>query len=118
MQFSHEKLDVYRLSIAFVTWITHAIHDLHGDLRFARKQLIRSSQSIPQNIAEGNGKRSRDDRRRYFDTARGSAMECAATLDILAAAGTWSEDKSRAGKELLVRIVGMLTRLAPPDNVA
>ncbi|MHC4917139.1 MAG: four helix bundle protein [Planctomycetota bacterium] len=37
----------------------------------------RASQSIPLNIAEGNGKRSKTDRNRYLDTSRGSALESA-----------------------------------------
>ncbi len=38
--------------------------------------------SIPLNIGEGAGKRTKPDCRRYFDIARGSSMECAAALDV------------------------------------
>jgi len=33
------------------------------------------------NIAEGNGRFTSPDRCRFFDTARGSVLECAACLD-------------------------------------
>lgn len=39
--------------------------------------------SIRINIAEGNGKTVEADRRRYFEIARGSALECAAIQDVL-----------------------------------
>ncbi|QQO58134.1 MAG: four helix bundle protein [Thiohalocapsa sp. PB-PSB1] len=44
----------------------------------------RASQAIALNIAEGNGKATSGDRRRSFESARGSALECAAIQDVLA----------------------------------
>lgn len=114
--FDHEKLDVYRLSIEFVAWVSNQVSQLSGSDRYPRDQLIRSSQSIPQNIAEGNGKRQEPDRRRYFEIARGSAMESAATIDVLVATGVMTLEKAQAGKTMLVRIVQMLTQLAPPGR--
>ncbi len=54
-------------------------------------QLDRASTSIPLNIAEGNGKFTGADRCRFFDIARGSALECAASLDVLRSKGRRSE---------------------------
>jgi four helix bundle protein len=45
------------------------------------------------NIAEGNGKHTSADRCRYFDIARGSAIECTACLDVLIAKKKIDEDK-------------------------
>ncbi|QQO57830.1 MAG: four helix bundle protein [Thiohalocapsa sp. PB-PSB1] len=44
----------------------------------------RASQAIALNSAEGNGKAASGDRRRSFESARGSALECAAIQDVLA----------------------------------
>ncbi len=52
-----------------------------------RDQLDRASTSIVLNLAEGNGKFTPPDRCRFFDIARGSALECAAALDVLVAQG-------------------------------
>jgi four helix bundle protein len=77
-----------------------------------RDQLDRASTSIPLNIAEGNGKYAIKDRCRYFDTAHGSALECAAALDVLVAKGKQTADEVRPGKERLQKIVlGMLMGL-------
>jgi four helix bundle protein len=78
--FDHEKLDVYRVSVEFVAWAYHRAKSLEGPDRHARDQLLRASQSIPLNIAEGNGKLPSPDRLRSWRIALGSALECAAML--------------------------------------
>jgi len=115
-QFDHERLDVYWVSIELVAWVAGFADGLDGQARFARDQLLRSSQSIPQNIAEGNGKRQSPERRRYFAIARGSATESAATMDVLVAIGSRSTQQAEEGKRLCRRIVEMLVRLAPPGS--
>ena len=72
---------------------------------------MRASQSIPLNIAEGNGKQNLKDKNRYFQIAHGSALECAAVHDILEAFSLMDEEANRQGKSQLKRIVSMLTRL-------
>ena len=59
----HEKLDVYRLSIGYVAWVYGKCARLRGVHRSARDQWLRASQSIAVNIAEGNGKVAKADRR-------------------------------------------------------
>jgi hypothetical protein len=71
MGLGHEKLDVYRLSIGYVACVYEKADGLTGNHRSARDQWLRASQSIPLNIAEGNGKTAEADRRRYFEIARG-----------------------------------------------
>ena len=63
------------------------------------------------NTAEGNGKRQGKQRAKFFDDARGSAVECAACLDALAAKTLVTKARIAEGKALLLRIVGMLTKL-------
>lgn len=117
--FDHEKLDVYRMSIDYVAYSYRLARILAGTHRHARDQWLRAAQSIPLNIAEGNGKQGPRDRARYFEIARGSALECAAIHDVLVAIEGASLETSREGKGQLVRIVAMLTRLVQlADRVA
>jgi len=111
MQFDHEKLDVYKVSLEFVSFVADIVNGLKGNQRNVRDQLIRSSQSIPLNIAESSGKRSIRDRRRFLEIARGSAMESAASLDVLVCLGACSSEQIQPGKTLLIRIVSMLSRM-------
>jgi len=82
--FDHEKLNVYRASIDFVAWATEVLEQI-AKSRAVHNPLDRASTSIPLNIAEGNGKFTEADRFRFFDIARGSALECAACLDVMVA---------------------------------
>ena len=111
MSFGHEKLDVYRVSIEYINWVYTYCENLSGTHRHARDQLLRASQSIPLNIAEGNGKATAADRRRYFEIARGSALECAAIQDVLEVRKAIVPEENLKGKVLLDRIVAMLIRL-------
>ena len=111
MGLGHEKLDVYRLSIGYVAWVYEKADSLTGHHRSARDQWLRASQSIPLNIAEGNGKTTDADRRRYFEIARGSALECAAIQDVLVVGKALDEQESLGRKMELDRMAAMLSRL-------
>ncbi len=109
--FDHEKLDVYKLSIEYVAFSYQIAKTLSGVHRHARDQWLRAAQSIPLNIAEGNGKLSLKDKNRFLEIARGSALECAAVHDILLTCEATDIEVNRRGKSNLKRIVSMLTRL-------
>lgn len=108
--FDHEKLEVYRESIAFVAWISGLL-DETVRVGEVKDQLDRASTSIPLNIAEGNGKYALKDRCRFFDIAHGSALECAAGLDVLVAKSKVNREQIVPGKERLQRIVRMFVGL-------
>ena len=110
MSFGHEKLDVYRAAIEYVGWAYRYAEGLPGH-RHVKDQLLRASQAIPLNIAEGHGKVTDGDRRRYFEIARGSALERGAVQDVLEVCGAMSAEENVKAKALLDRIVAMLTKL-------
>src|SRR5213079_1595600 len=114
--FDHEKLDVYQLELRFITWVTRLLAKIKQrptDARVAEvsDQLDRASLSSLLNTAEGNGKRQRQVRAKFFDDARGSGTECAGCLDALVAKRAVTEERILDGEKLLVRIVSMLCAL-------
>jgi four helix bundle protein len=114
-KFDHEKLDEYRYELEFVEWVTPLLDEsavfAKGRTREVCDQLDRASLSTLLNTAEGNGKRQRQVRAKFFDDARGSATECAACLDALVAKRIVSSERIVAGKDLLLKIVSMLSGL-------
>ena len=105
--FDHEKLDVYREAISFCAWVGEFLNTISVKAA-AKDQLDRASTSIPLNIAERNGKFSGKDRARFLEIARGSALECAACLDVLVARKLAAPDQIEKAKESLARIVQMM----------
>jgi four helix bundle protein len=114
-QFDHERLEVYQASLSFVVWLGPVLQKLPKSLSVT-DQLDRASTSIPLNIAEGNGKFTGPDRCRFFDIARGSALESAAALDVLVAKGRCTEDEVLAGKDRLWSVVSMLVALIKANS--
>jgi len=114
-KFDHEKLEVYRYELEFIGWVTPLLDEASasakGRTREVCDQLDRASLSALLNTAEGNGKRQRQVRAKFFDDARGSATECAACLDALVAKRVVPADRIGEGKNLLLKIVSMLSGL-------
>ena len=106
-RFNHEKLHAYGRAVEFCSWVTPVIESLPSRLA-ARDQLDRASTSVVLNIAEGNGKRSYPDRSRFFDIARGSALECAACLDVLVSRSQMDQNTANEGKVILIETVSMI----------
>ncbi len=102
--FDHERLDVYRVGLEFVAWAYGHCRSLEGADRHAPDQLLRASQSIPLNIAEGNGKLPSPDRLKSQRIALGSALECAAILDGLRVCGAMRCEAADEGKRILTRM--------------
>jgi four helix bundle protein len=108
--FDHEKLKVYQSAIGFITWSTDLVVQVTTKAA-VKDQLDRASTSVALNIAEGNGKFAIRDRCRFLDFARGSALECAACLDVLVAKRLLEQQTVHPGKERLLEIVSMLVGL-------
>jgi four helix bundle protein len=108
--FSYEKLDVYRKGIRFT-----AIRDglLAGLARrvAACDHLVRGAESIPVNIAHASSSWSPKERIECLGYANGSALECAACLDIFVAKDLLTPEDVRPGKSLLAEIVSILIRM-------
>lgn len=110
--FGFERLDAYRVAVRFSELahpITRQLPRTKGQLG---DQLERAAESIVLRIAEGAGCELKSaDQRRHFRAARGSAMECAAVLDICRIRGVGAPERLVEGRGLLIRLVQMLSRL-------
>jgi four helix bundle protein len=107
----HEKLDVYRCSLDLLRIATALVRRLPSGQSHLADQLHRASSSVPLAIAEGVGKNSPADKRRFFAIARGSSMECAAIVDVLNVIVSIDEARLREAKSLAERFTAMLSKL-------
>jgi four helix bundle protein len=112
MELDHERLDVYHLALDFLVMANGIIEALPRGRSHLADQFTRASTSIVLNVSEGAGKLSKPDKRRYYLTARGSATESAALLDVCMRLELIDRARHQAGKDMIVRIVSMLIRLA------
>ena len=113
--FADKELEVNQESPGFVAWLEPLMERLPKSIA-VRDQLDSASTSIVLNLAEGNGKYTSSDRCRFFDISRGSALECAAGLDVLVAKGRCNLTLAALGKERLLGIVSMLVGLIKANS--
>jgi len=87
MTFAFEKLIVYQKAVDFAENICATTSKFPNGYYFLRDQLNRASLSIAANIAEGNGRFTKPDRKYFFSIARGSVQECVPLLELAARRG-------------------------------
>lgn len=107
----YEKLDVYRCAIEHLAFVFRSIPRLPRGYSALADQWRRAGMSVPLNIAEAAGKTSEADRHNRYAIARGEAMECGAIIDVVRLVDSVAEPELTAAKQLLVRVVGMLSKL-------
>ena len=111
MQLNHENLNVYQISIEFLSLAFSTIKEIPTGYSFLCDQLKRASLSIPLNIAEGAGRYSKQDQAKFYKIARGSANECAAIFDVIQTTKIVKNVNWQKAKELLFQIVSMLSKM-------
>ena len=112
MQFDHERLDVYRIALAFIVVANDVAQALPRGRSYIADQLQRAATSVVLNLAEGAGEYSGNDKARFYRMSKRSATECSAILDICRDLELVTPERYQVGREHLLRIVSMLVRLA------
>lgn len=105
--FGHEKLIVYQKGMRFAARRGVLLDRLPRRVA-ACDHLDRGAESILVNIAHASSAWSANERIVYLGHANGSALECAACLDVLVAKSLLGTDDVYPDKSLLSEIVSML----------
>lgn len=112
MAFQFEKLEVYQKSLDWVEAIETLCESLKGKVSYSMiDQLSRAALSIPLNIAEGNGRWHKGDKRQFFWIARGSTFECVPIIQVLHRKSLINEQQYADFYEQLDIMAKMLTNL-------
>jgi len=114
--FGFQSLDVYRCAVRLLALAMKRAAAGASGTGGTPDQLRRAALSIPLNIAEGTGRFGKD-QRRFYITARGSALECAAILDAIEVLELAAKPDLHQPRELLVRVVSMLTKMIRVEPV-
>ena len=111
MAFAFEKLNVYQKAVDFADKICIITSAFPNGYYFLRDQLNRASLSISANLAEGNGRFTKSDRKHFFIIARGSTQECVPLLELAARRGFLDAKLHETLKNDLEEIAKMISGL-------
>jgi len=117
--FDFEKLDVYHKAKSFNKDVSIFLNTANSFDPISKNQLRRASLSIMLNIAEGSGRFTNPDRRRFYVIARGSTFECVALFDFLKDQAYLTDDSYaifyKKADELSRMLFAMVKRLSIQD---
>ncbi len=111
MAFAFEKLQVYQKAVTFADAACTLTRAFPRGYFFLADQLNRATLSIAANIAEGNGRFTKADRRNFFGIARGSVQECVPLLELASRQELLGEAQHQQMKADLEEIARMISGL-------
>jgi four helix bundle protein len=111
MAFSFEKLLVYQKAVDFADQVFTRTERFNPGYGFLVAQLNRAALSISANVAEGNGRFTKADRRNFFGIARGSVQECVPLLELAFRRRLLTSEEHLSHKDRLGEIARMLSSL-------
>lgn len=111
MTFAVENLKVYQKAVDFADKILASTEQFPCGYSFLADQLNRASVSIAANLAEGNGRFTKPDRKHFFAIARGSIQECLPLLELAARRGLINAQQERTLRDNLEELGKMISGL-------
>ncbi|MFA5839599.1 MAG: four helix bundle protein [Candidatus Margulisiibacteriota bacterium] len=114
MAFMFENLEVYKKAMHFMVDIFKLNSSIKD--RNIKDQLQRAALSIPLNVAEGQGRMHGREKRQFYNTARGSLMECIPLIQVCRSLNYISEEKYLSLYALADKTGKMLTGLIKSVN--
>jgi four helix bundle protein len=111
MAFSFEKPLVYQNAVDFADQVCEHTEKFGRGYGFLADQLNRAALSISNNIAEGNGRFTKADRRHFFGISRSSVQECVPMLEVARRRRLLTTEDHASLKARLEEIARMLSGL-------
>lgn len=82
--FRFQTLDVWKKSAEFADLMIQISEEFPSKYQYSfGDQLRRAALSVPNNIAEGNGRRTKTDSNHFYSISKGSVYECVNIIIIL-----------------------------------
>jgi four helix bundle protein len=108
---SFQRLEVYQRAIEFLALVIDIVDTVPKGHADRSDQLVRAAESVVRNIAEGAGRFTAADGAKHYKIARGEAMECAASLDVMKLRRILDNQRYEDGIRCLESVVAMLTKM-------
>ncbi|MEN6406756.1 MAG: four helix bundle protein [Thermoguttaceae bacterium] len=106
-----ENLEVYQKAVNLADQVASVTENCPRGYYYLADQLNRAALSIAANLAEGNGRFTKPDRRNFFTIARGSVQECVPLLEVARRRGILSQERHvdlRAELEVIAKMLSGL----------
>ncbi|MBI1337951.1 MAG: four helix bundle protein [Phycisphaera sp.] len=109
MTFMFENLQVYQKAVDLADSTATITEQFPRSYFYLIDQLNRASLSVATNIAEGNGRFTKADRKNFFIIARGSTQECVPLFELARRRGLVDEQTHQRMRTDLEEIARMLS---------
>ena len=112
LHLSHKKLDVFVLTKKLIKELYRITKTFPADERYGlTSQLRRASVSVCSNIAEGSSRRTKPEKRRFFEVSRSSTVEIDTQIEIALLVEYLQKNEIVELEGYLERVFMMLTKL-------
>jgi four helix bundle protein len=111
MAFMFENLQVYQKAVDLADNVASLTEGFPRGYYFLVDQLNRAALSIATNLAEGNGRFTKADRKHFFTIARGSVQECVPLLEVARRRGFVEQAEHDGLRQALEEIAKMISGL-------
>lgn len=83
LQLSHKNLDVYKISLKLVEEVINLTKQFPKEEQYVLvSQIRRAAVSVISNLAEGASRKSRKEKKRFYEISRGSLVEMDTQFEV------------------------------------
>ena len=112
LQLSHKKLDVYQIALKLVKEVYTITQTFPPEERFLIvNQVRRAAISVCSNLAEGSARKSKQEKIRFFEISRSSAVEIDTQFEIVLILQYVKNDQITQLEQYLESVFRMISKL-------
>ncbi|THU40127.1 four helix bundle protein [Niastella caeni] len=116
LDLSHKKLEVYKIALKLVNEIYYVSKCFPKEEQYVIiSQIRRAAISVCSNIAEGAARRSKPEKKRFYEVSRSSAVEIDTQFEIALSLGFVQNEQIQAIKQYLESVFRILCKMI--DNL-
>jgi len=112
LQLLHKKLDVYQMSLKLIKEVYTATASFPKDEQYVLiSQIKRAAISVSSNIAEGSSRRSRQEKKRFYEISRSSLVEVDTQFEVAIILNYYKNGQRKELEQYLESIFRMLSKM-------